>query len=99
MTKAKVALWVLGLLSGTIIWGLLMNTALYGEQTGNFANQVFVALGMGSPIFLITGAIAGIVYFFKREPSTAMWTWTILLLVTLVVAGVGAARILAVGAA
>lgn len=92
MTKTKITLWVLGLLSGTLIWALLMITALSVEKIVNFTYQMGLALGLGSPVFLITGAIAGVVYFFKRKPSTAMWTWTILLLVTLVVIGIGGAK-------
>lgn len=90
MTKAKATLWILGLLSGTLIWALLTLTALFGKQ--DFMLQLGTALGMGSPVFLITGAVAGVVYFFKRKPSTAMWSWTILLFVTLVVLGIGAAK-------
>lgn len=92
MKKAKISFWILGLLSGTLMWALLMNVAVFGENVGNFKMQLGVALGMGTPVFLITGAIAGFVYVFKRNPSTAMWTWTILLLVTLVALGIGAAK-------
>lgn len=92
MTKAKVALWVIGLLLGTLIWALLLDTAMFGGSIGNFTFRMGVALGMGGPVFVITGAIAGIVYVFKRKPATAMWTWTILLLVTFVALGLGAVK-------
>lgn len=92
MTKAKVMLWAIGLFVGSIIWALLISTAIGGVETGSFSLQMALALGLGGPVFLITGVIAGIVYFFKRSPSAAMWTWTVLLLVTLVALGIGGTK-------
>jgi hypothetical protein len=92
MTKMKVILWGLSLLIGAMVWALLMITAMFGNGQSGFIPQLGSALGMGGPVFLITGVIAGTVYFFKRNPSTAMWTWTILLLVTFVALGIGGAK-------
>lgn len=91
--KKKIVLWVLGLFSVSIMWALLVNTATVGPNTGNFfPDQIVTALGMVLLPFLSTGAIAGLVYIFKRKPSTAMWTWTVLLLVAGLFLSVGAAR-------
>jgi len=92
MSKIKITLWGLGLLSGTILWAFLINAAVLGGGKLNLTPQLGQALGMGGPVFIITGAIAGIVYFFKRKPTTAMWTWTVLLLVTLIILGIGGAK-------
>jgi len=92
MTKAKVTLWVLSLLGGTIVWAFSLTTILLGGGKLDFMSQLGRALGMGGPVLIITGAIAGIVYFFKRKPTTALWTWTVLLLVTLIILGIGGAK-------
>ena len=92
MTKPEISLWVLGLLSGNVLWAFLMNAIVFGGGELDFMSQLDQSLGMAGPVFLITGAIAGIVYFFKRRSTTAMWTWTILLLVTLAVLSISGAK-------
>ena len=85
MTKAKTTLWVLGLLICTVVGSLLMNTA----KTGTFVFQMDLVFSVGGPVFFNTGAIAGIIYHLKRQPKTAMWIWTILLVVTFLILGIG----------
>ena len=85
MTKTNVTTWALGLLICSFVGAFLLNAA----KTGTFVFQMDVALSLGGPVFFNTGAVAGIVYFLKRQPSTAMWFWTILLVVTFLVLWIG----------
>ncbi len=49
-------------------------------------------MGMGGVVFLATGMIAGIVYLTTKSSGRALWAWTGLIAVTLIFAGIGAAR-------
>lgn len=85
------ALWVVGLLGGCIAWALAMSTAMYGVST-SFVENAGVAIGMSLPLFLVTGVGAGVAYAVTRNHRKALWTWTILVLVGMVVLGIGAAQ-------
>lgn len=85
-------IWVGGLFIGSLLWALLMNTAM-GHRSGSFQFELGAALGMGGPIFLGTGIVAGIVYAVSKSRSKALWTWTILLLVVFALLSIGGIQV------
>ena len=54
-----------------------------------------MALGMTLPVYGSTALVAAIVWARTKKPNTAMWTWTVMLLVVIAVLGVGGARMMA----
>ncbi len=84
-------LWIGGLFGGCIVWGLLMNTAMFGASA-NFQEDLGVALGIGGSVFAFTALGAGVAWAITRSRTKALWAWTILILLALAVLGIGAAQ-------
>jgi hypothetical protein len=87
MAKSKLLLWALGLFVTSSFWAWLYRYALEGKS-GSLAYQIGLAITGMLPV-LVTGIIAGVVYYFKRKPSSAMWTWTVVLLALLLFMTIG----------
>ena len=79
----RTTLWIIGLFVGSISWALLLNTAVFGPPA-SFQEEAGIALGMGGPVFVGAGIVAGIVYAVSKNQTKSLWTWTILLLIALV---------------
>ena len=92
MSKIKIAIWTSGLFVCSFVWAQVMATAMDLHQPTGTINRIGVALGMSLPVFVTSGAFAGIAYFIKRRPNFAMWVWTFALLFSFAVLGIGAAN-------
>ncbi len=91
----KIWLWIVGLLVGTLLWAMLMGTAMGFASTSGLEN-FGLYIGMGAPVFGGTGIISGIVYLVVKDANKALWTWTILLLLGFTILGIGGAKIASV---
>jgi hypothetical protein len=86
--KAASVVWGTGLLVLSLGWAALITTAM-----GESAN-LGVSIGMGGPLFAFTGIIAAIVYAITKSAKKAMWVWTILLLISFAILGVGGIKVM-----
>ena len=90
MTANRTGLWILGLLLGCVAWGMAMSSALWGDY--HFISVLGGGIGMGAPVFLVTGVGAGLVLAISRNRRTALQTWTGLIVVAIILLGIGTAR-------
>jgi|GEM_PF-3976641 len=81
-TKAKVFYWSLVLLIGTSYWGYL-TTKIHVGTVDSFATILGMGLGSSLPILAITGIICAATYYFSKNWKTAMWVWTVLVLIAM----------------
>ncbi len=86
------ALWIFGLFMACFVWAYMANTAMYGPAS--LTENVGVALGMSTPVFAITGGMASIVYLVTKNRAAALWIWTGLIIVAIVLLGIGALRMM-----
>lgn len=76
-------------------WAQLMSRVLYGVSPG-FAEHAGFVIGISAPLFLVTGVGSGIVYAVTEDRTKALWTWTILVLLGMLLLGIGAGLVLPV---
>lgn len=81
-TKYKVLIWFTTLFIGTSFWGYL-TAKIYFDSGENLATLIGIGLGSSLPVLFITGIISGIIYYFFKYWKTAMWTWTVLVLIAM----------------
>ncbi len=91
MRNTKISNWILGLFVCSFIWAFLMD-AMIGNGHADAVSRTVTALTMSLLVFAPTGLFAGIVYFIKRKSTSAMWVWTISLLLALVLLSIGATK-------
>ena len=89
----KIALlWVFGLLLLCVAWGAVMHAMLYGAFE-RWSLNLGVGIGMGGSVFVWTAPGAGIAYAITRNTTTALRTWTGLILLAFVALGIGGLKI------
>ena len=81
-TKAKVTYWALALLIGTFYWGYL-TTKIHVGTVDSFATIIGMGVGSSLPILAVTGVISAVTYYFSNNWKTAMWVWTVLVLIVM----------------
>lgn len=79
-TKTKVLIWFTTLFIGSSFWGYLTTKIHFGPGD-TFATMVGMGLGSSLPILFLSGIISGITYYFSKSWKTAMWTWTVIVLI------------------
>ena len=86
----RVIYWPLCLFCLCFFWAYLSNIAMRGSSS--FTQDSGIAFGMSLPIFIITGVISGIFYCFTKNYYKTLWVWTILIIISMLLLGIGALR-------
>ncbi len=89
--KSTTIIWISILLIGSMLWGYGIFIILFG-QNHHIAEILGFIIGIIGPVFTVTGIIAWIVYYFSKQRNLAMWVWTTLLLISMLIITLGHAN-------
>ena len=87
--------WTIGIAAGVLLWAYLVNFILYASSHTSLTKmeKLSEAVGIGLFPFLGTGALAVFSWYLTGSWRKAMWTWTIALLIVLLVLSIGGIQV------